>query len=96
MSVNRYLGSQGWAIVTHPPYSLDLAPCDFFLIPRMKKNLKGKRFDSVEAVKTASQWVLDDIKVEEFQKCFEQWEGRLDKCINSDGVSTLKVTKEIL
>ena len=63
----------------------DLALCDFFLFPRMKKNRKGKRFDSVEAVKTASQRVLDDIKVEEFQKCFEQWERRFDKSINSNG-----------
>ena len=51
----------------------------------MKKNLKGKHFDSVEAVKTTSQRVLDDIKVEELQKCFEQWERRLDNGINSNG-----------
>lgn len=83
--VNRYLASQGWSVVPHPPYSPDLAPCDFFLFPRMKKNLKGKRFDDVEAVKTASQRALDDIKVEEFQRCFKQWEKRLDKCIAANG-----------
>ena len=31
--------------------SLDLAPGDFFLFPRMKKVLKGKRFADVEEVK---------------------------------------------
>ena len=30
LCVNRYLGSQGWIIVPNPPYSSDLAPCDFF------------------------------------------------------------------
>jgi hypothetical protein len=24
----------------HPPYSLDLAPCDFFLFPKLKTHLK--------------------------------------------------------
>ena len=35
----------------NPQYSLDLAPCDFFIFPRMKKVLKGKRFADVEEVK---------------------------------------------
>ena len=45
----------------------------------MEKNPKGKRYDDVEAVKTASQMALDYIKVEEFQTCFIQWQKRLDK-----------------
>ena len=34
-----------------PPYSPDLAPCDFFLFPRMKRDLKEKRFQNVEEVR---------------------------------------------
>ena len=34
-----------------PPYSPDLAPSDFFLFPRMKRVLKGKRFQNVEKVR---------------------------------------------
>jgi hypothetical protein len=30
------------------PYSPDLAPCDFFLFPKMKLQLKGRRFDTTE------------------------------------------------
>jgi len=41
LSVTRYLAPLGRTIVRcHPPYSLDLAPCDFFLFPTMKKTLK--------------------------------------------------------
>ena len=29
----------------------DLAPCDFCLLPKLKKPLKGRRFDDVEAIK---------------------------------------------
>jgi transposase len=28
-------------IVPHPPYSPDLAPCDFTLFPKLKMKLKG-------------------------------------------------------
>jgi len=27
-----------------PPYSPDLAPCDFWLFPKLKSRLKGRRF----------------------------------------------------
>jgi len=42
LSVTRYLASLGWTVVPHPPYSPDLAPCDFFLFPTMKKNIERK------------------------------------------------------
>ena len=34
--------------VTQPPYSPDLAPCNFWLFPKLKSPLKGKRFRMVE------------------------------------------------
>jgi len=36
---------------TPPPYSPDLAPCNFFLFSRMKRDLKGKCFQNVEEVR---------------------------------------------
>jgi hypothetical protein len=38
------------AVIPHPPYSPDLAPCDFFLFPKMKLKLKGRRFDTIEEI----------------------------------------------
>jgi len=58
----------------HPPYSPDLAPCDFFLFPRMKGQTKGKHFDDVSEVKKKTLEVLNNISTEEFQKCLQQWE----------------------
>jgi hypothetical protein len=37
----------------------DLAPCDFFLFPKMKSKRKWRRFDTIEEFKTESQRVLD-------------------------------------
>jgi hypothetical protein len=47
--------------------------------------LKGKRFSTVEEVKTVSQEALNNIMLQQFQRCFTQWEKRLDKCITSNG-----------
>jgi hypothetical protein len=47
------------AVIPHPPYSLDLAPCDLFLFPKMKLKLKGRRFDTIEKIQAESQRVLD-------------------------------------
>jgi transposase len=44
------LKSWGWEILPHPPYSPDLAPSDFHLFLKMKKQLRGQRFHSNEDV----------------------------------------------
>ena len=46
-------------IMPQPPYSPDLAPCDFFLWPKLKKSMKGRRFAAIEEIKTAS---LEELK----------------------------------
>ena len=74
LSVTQYLASLGWTVVSRPPYSPDLAPCDFFLFPTMKKTSKGKRFATVEEVKRASQEALNNVKLQQFQRRFTQWE----------------------
>ena len=33
-----------------PPYSPDLVPCDFWLFPKLKSPLRGKRFQSVDEI----------------------------------------------
>ena len=40
--------------IAQPPYLPDLAPCDFFLFPKLKLPLRGTRFDSTEAIKQHS------------------------------------------
>jgi hypothetical protein len=46
------------AVIPYPPYSPDLAPCYFFLFPKMKLKLKGRRFDTIEEIQAESQTVL--------------------------------------
>ena len=35
---------------THPPYIPDLAPCNFWLFPKLKSPLKGKRFQAIDEI----------------------------------------------
>jgi hypothetical protein len=36
----------GGTLLEHPPYSPDLAPCDFCAFPTMKRELRGTKFRS--------------------------------------------------
>ena len=42
--VREYLKQEKVVKLPHPPYSPDLAPCDFFLFPRLKKHLPGRKY----------------------------------------------------
>ena len=83
-----------------PPYSPDQAPFDFFLFPRMKRDLKGMSFQNVEEVRPKTTEALKAITLQEFQNCFEQWKKRWNKCIDSQGEYVegdyiLKIPREI-
>jgi len=72
-------------VVPHPPYSPDLAPSDFFLIPKLKMELKGRRFQTVEEIQAESQAVLNTLRENDFQECFKNWQRRWDRCQASEG-----------
>ena len=40
--------------LSHPPYSPDLSPCDFFLFPLLKKTLSGRCYESGSALSSAN------------------------------------------
>jgi len=56
--VQQFLAKHGTAQLQQPPYSPDLAPCEFFLFPRLKKVLKGHRFEATEDTKRNSTKTL--------------------------------------
>jgi hypothetical protein len=68
-----------------PPCWPDLAPGDFFLFPKMKLRLRGRRFDTTEEVHAESQVVINTLTFENFQGCMKSWETRWDRCIHAQG-----------
>ena len=56
-----FLATNDVQLVTHPPYSPDLAPCDWFLFPSVKRKLKGKQFQNAEDARAFIEGVILDI-----------------------------------
>ena len=81
----RFLTDNNMTVVPHPPYSPDLAPSDFFLFPKLKMKLKGRRFQTVEEIQAESQAVLNTLRENDFQECFKNWQRRWDRCQASEG-----------
>jgi len=48
--IRRYQATHQTSVVPHPPYSPDLVPADFFLFPKLKTTLKGRRFQTIEEI----------------------------------------------
>ena len=60
--VTDYLTKMGIKTVPHPPYSPDLAPCDFWLFPK----LRVCRYGAIEEMKEAVTKVIDMLTQEDF------------------------------
>jgi hypothetical protein len=71
-------------LLSHPPYSPDLAPADYFLFPKLKKELAGITMTH-EEFKKEWEGVLRRVSMEEFAKAFVRWFERCEKCIHIDG-----------
>ena len=67
--------------VPHPPYSLDLAPGDFCLFPK----LRGCRYETIEEMKEVVTKVIDTLTQEDFHGAFQKLLERHNKCIAAGG-----------
>ena len=79
------IGESKILIVPHPPYSPDLAVCDYFLFPRLKSELRGHRFRNIRDMKTAVLRTLRQIPEEDYRNAMRSMPLRWMKCIASGG-----------
>ena len=80
-----YLAKMGIKTVSLPPYSPDLAPCDFWLFPKLKEKLRGCRYETIEEMKEAVTKVIDTLTQEDFHEAFQQMLEPYNKCIAAGG-----------
>ena len=71
----------GIKTVPQPPYSPDLAPCDFWLFPKYR----GCRYETIEEMKKAVTKVIDTLTQEGFHGVFQKLLERGNKCIAAGG-----------
>ena len=67
------LASAKVKVLNHPPYSLDLSPCDFFLFPRLKKMLSGNKYTSRSSLGSPIYQCLQQIPKEDYLSAFRDW-----------------------
>ena len=65
----------------HPPYSPDLAPCDFWLFPK----LTGCHYETTEEMKETVTKVIDMLTQEDFHGAFQMLLEQYNKCIAAGG-----------
>ena len=67
----------GIKTVPHPAYSPDLAPCDFWLFPK----LTGCRYETIKEMKAAVTKDIDMLTQENFHGTFQKLLEQYNKCI---------------
>ena len=63
----------GIKTVPHPHYCPELAPCDFWLFPKRKENLRSCH-ETIEEMKEAVTKVIDTLTQEDFHGAFQKME----------------------
>jgi len=81
----EFLAKKGIPVVSQPPYSPDesVRLFFFFLFPKLKFYLKGRHSGTVENIEKAVTDQLKAIPASDFQRCYEEWEQRLRRCVAS-------------
>ena len=71
----------GITTVPHPPYSPDLALCNFWLFPK----LRGYRYETIEEIKEAVTKVIVTLTQEDFHGAFQKLLEQYNKYIAAGG-----------
>ena len=85
VTTNEFLAKHHIPSLPQPPYSPDLAPCDFFLFPQLKKTMKVRRFDCVDDIRANATRQQRAITKSDYHRCFRQWQERWNKYIQAQG-----------
>lgn len=83
--VTEKLTDLKFQIVSHPPYSPDLAPSDYHLFPKLKIFLAGQKFLSNEEAIDCVNEYFEGLEENHFREGIRKLEKRLGKCVEVRG-----------
>ncbi|KAJ8937709.1 hypothetical protein NQ318_010174 [Aromia moschata] len=78
ISVTEFLASK----------NIPMAPQPDFLFPRLKNHLEGRYFGTIESIQMVVKDQLKAISVYELQHCYEEWNNHLQRCVDSQVLSS--------
>ena len=81
----EYFEAQHIKLMGHPAYSSDLSPCNFWLFPKIKEQLRGKTFQDSNELDAAVEEQMEGLRKEDFYHCVKHWLERMNKCISVQG-----------
>ena len=82
LGIREFLAKKNIPVLPHPPYSPDLAPCDFCPFPKLK--LKGYHFGMIENIQKTVTDDLNTLTENAFQYCYDQCKKQ-NRCVTSQG-----------
>jgi len=85
LSIWELLPKNNIPVLSHPPYSPDLVPCNFYLFPKLKSKLKGHHFGKMENIQKIVTDELHTLKKNDFQYCYDQWKKSWNHCVTFQG-----------
>jgi histone-lysine N-methyltransferase SETMAR len=78
--VTDWMTARHIQLLKHLPYLPDLTPADFFLFPKVKKELAGLTL-ARETFKKEWEGAVRTFMTADFAKAFQQWYHRCKKCV---------------
>ena len=75
MSLKNDLEEQNFVVTDHPPYSSDLAPCDFWLFSYIKASLSNHTDSEILSAQITE--IVSSISESEYRKTFNKWLERI-------------------
>ena len=79
-----YVWTKKKVFLDYPSYSPDLAPCNYFLFPRVKHLMRGEHFSDIEGIKRETTKTLETAKLSEYEHCFSKWQQRWQRYTHAE------------
>ncbi len=83
--VQNFFNITGTQVLPHPGYSSDLAPSDYWLFSRVKRHIRGQRFDNVDHLRQLVDAVIGMITAAEYHHALHALPQRWRQCVNAQG-----------
>lgn len=81
----KNLQEWGMTVLEHPPCSPDMAPCDFALFPKLKKEMRGQNFRNVANVQLETKKILTNLPKQVFEDAIFDIVAHWQKCVAVNG-----------
>jgi histone-lysine N-methyltransferase SETMAR len=84
-TIKQKLEQLGWQLISHPPYSPDLAPSDYHLFRSLSNDLRSRKFEDEDALKQYLQEFFDSKPKEFYARGIHDLARRWRQVIESKG-----------